>query len=314
MKLFDHKDSVNQHFKTFEDLNVTIDIKREDLLHKEVSGNKLRKLRYNLKAALDQEYSQVLTYGGAYSNHIAATAAACRIVGLSSIGIIRGEELGDTLEKTLATNQTLRTAHKNGMQLKFVSRKEYREKMEVDFQAQLMLDYGVFYNIPEGGTNALAVKGANEILTSKDLESYDVICVAGGTGGTAAGIINSVNEGHQVFVFSALKGDFLRRDIEKFSSDRSFELVGENHFGGYVRSNDALIDYMNVRFRESGIPLDPIYTGKMMYRLEQMIQQGIFNGKTRILAIHTGGLQGIPGYNQMLKKKGRLQLQYEDHI
>ena len=313
MKLFDHQDSVNQNFKNFKDHEVVIDMKREDLLHLEVSGNKLRKLKYNLKAAIDQGYSKVLTYGGAYSNHIAATAAACRLAGLQSIGIIRGEELGDSLQKTLATNQTLRTAHDNGMQFQFVSREQYREKMEATFQGQLLADYGAFYNIPEGGTNALAVQGAQEILTSQDLETYDVICVSGGTGGTAAGIINSIKN-HQVLVFSALKGDFLRQEIVKFTTGKPFQLVEEDHFGGYARSNDALIDYMNVRFRESGIPLEPIYTGKMMYRLEQLIQQGVFNGKTRILALHTGGLQGIPGYNQMLKKKGRLQLQYEDYI
>ncbi len=313
MKLFDHQDSVNQNFKNFKDHEVVIDMKREDLLHLEVSGNKLRKLKYNLKAAIDQGYSKVLTYGGAYSNHIAATAAACRLAGLQSIGIIRGEELGDSLQKTLATNQTLRTAHDNGMQFQFVSREQYREKMEATFQGQLLADYGAFYNIPEGGTNALAVQGAQEILTSQDLETYDVICVSGGTGGTAAGIINS-SKNHQVLVFSALKGDFLRQEIVKFTTGKPFQLVEEDHFGGYARSNDALIDYMNVRFRESGIPLEPIYTGKMMYRLEQLIQQGVFNGKTRILALHTGGLQGIPGYNQMLKKKGRLQLQYEDYI
>ncbi len=313
-KLFLTQNSVNQKFKSFEDLGIIIDVKREDLLHKEVSGNKLRKLKYNLIKAQNLGHNTILTYGGAFSNHIAATAAAGKILGLKTIGIIRGEELGADLQKTLSGNDTLQQAHDNGMQFHFVSREAYRFKNSKEFLAQIQMDYGSFYHIPEGGTNALAVKGTEEILTEFDKENYDIICVAAGTGGTAAGIINSASTHQKVYVFSALKGDFMKTEIEKFTSHNDFELINDDVFGGYAKSDDRLISYMNSRFRESGIPLEPIYTAKMMYRIEHMVKTGVIKGKSRILAIHTGGLQSIAGFNKMLEKKRRLKISYENYI
>ena len=312
--IFNTRDSVIQEFKSFPEREISINIKREDQLHKEVSGNKLRKLKYNLAHAIEQQTETIITYGGAYSNHIAATAAACKILGLNSIGIIRGEELGIDLEKTLSQNETLRTAVKNGMQLEFITREKYKSKDSAIFQDHLKASYQNSYIIPEGGTNILAVQGTTEILTQNDKKFYDIICVAAGTGGTAAGIIKSVAPHQHVLVFSALKGDFLKTEIKKYTDRDNFTLFSEDMFGGYAKSSDELIDYMNVRFRESEIPLDPIYTGKMMYRIEQMVEQGYFNAKTRILAIHTGGLQGIHGFNRRLNNKGRLSLKYEAHI
>jgi len=306
--------SANQVFAYFPDVDIRIDIKREDLLHPEVSGNKLRKLKYNLKDAVEQGCDQILTYGGAYSNHIAATGAAGKIMGLKTIGIIRGEELGLDLEKTLAGNQTLRTAHKNGMKFHFLSRTDYRNKMAASVQEQLNIKYGQFYNIPEGGTNELAVRGTEEILTSNDLKEYDIIAVAAGTGGTAAGIINSVAGGQEVMVFSALKGDFLINEIAEFTGNKRFKFYDDQVFGGYAKSDDRLIDFINVRFRESGIPLEPVYTGKMMYRLQEMVVEGVIPRKTRILAVHTGGLQAINGFNQKLVKKGKKIINYEDQL
>lgn len=314
LNLFQTKLAVNQKFKFYETSQIKIDIKREDLLHQQVSGNKLRKLKYNLREALYQNQQTVLTYGGAYSNHIAATAAACHIIGLECIGVIRGEELGQDLHQTLRQNTTLATALSYGMKFNFVSREDYRLKDTAAFQQELRDRFGDFYNIPEGGTNALAVLGTREILSPRDLEDYEVICVAAGTGGTAAGIIESAAPHQKVLVFSALKGDFLREEILKYTSREDFTVISENVFGGYARSSDVLIDYLNFRFRESKIPLDPIYTGKMMYRIEEMLRDGAFTDKTRILAIHTGGLQSIPGFNDRLSKKGRLQLDYEDEI
>ncbi len=283
-------------------------------MHPQVSGNKLRKLKYNLIQATSARHDTVLTYGGAYSNHIAATAAACHLIGLHSIGIIRGEELGVDVQQTLATNKTLQIAATHGMRLHFVSREDYCCKDSAAFTDSLRNTYGEFYEIPEGGTNALAVKGTQEILTAIDREIYDYICVAGGTGGTAAGIINSAAVHQKVIVFSALKGEFLRPEIEKYTIRKDFALVSEDRFGGYARSTDVLIDYLNVRFRESGIPLDPIYTGKMFYGIEELVRSGAFADKTRILAVHTGGLQGIAGYNQTLIKKGRAQIEYENDM
>ncbi|WP_194851260.1 1-aminocyclopropane-1-carboxylate deaminase/D-cysteine desulfhydrase [Nonlabens antarcticus] len=312
--LFHPTIAINQRFKSFADSGIIIDIKREDLLHPQMSGNKLRKLKYNLKEAQDHGTKTILTYGGAFSNHIAATAAACNILGLKSIGVIRGEELGVDLEKTLNQNKTLRTAHNYGMKLVFVTREKYKLKDTAASLREYHRQFGKFYNIPEGGTNELAIKGTQEILTDFDLENYDVICVAAGTGGTAAGIINSAGLDQKIIVFSALKGDFLKDEIQKYTTRTDFTLVSEDYFGGYARSSNELINYMNNSFRESGIPLEPIYTGKMMYGLEQMVEVGAFNSKTRILAVHTGGLQGIAGYNKRLIKKGLPYLQYEDDI
>ncbi|MFT6096789.1 MAG: 1-aminocyclopropane-1-carboxylate deaminase [Nonlabens sp.] len=319
--LFKPQNSIIQRFKSYNGLEIEIDIRREDLLHAAVSGNKLRKLKYNLLEAQKLNLHTILTYGGAFSNHIAATAAAGNVLGLKTIGIIRGQELGDDFVKTLSNNATLELAHKNGMQFHFVSREAYREKDSTAFQEELKLKFGLFYNIPEGGTNLLAVKGTEEILTEGDTTNYDIVCVAAGTGGTAAGIINSTAPQQKVIVFSALKGGFMRADIEKYTWRSDFEVVDETAFGGYAKSDDRLIDYMNTRFRESvtiknprGIPLEPIYTAKMMYGIEQMVERAVIKGKTRILAVHTGGLQSIAGYNKMLSKKRRIKLSYENQF
>jgi len=309
--LFDHQDSIIQPYRVFKESEIIVDIKREDLLHDVVSGNKLRKLKYNLQEARMQDFDTLLTYGGAYSNHIAATAAAGRICGFKTIGIIRGEELGIDLPKTLASNGTLKNAFKLGMRFKFISRSHYKNKYNLDFLKTLKNEFGEFYSIPEGGTNQLAVKGTGEILTDNDKQNYDIICVAAGTGGTAAGIINSSSSNQKVFVFSALKGEFMKHEILKFTDRTNFTVINETNFGGYARSNDELIEFMNLRFRESGIPLDPIYTAKMMYGIEQLINTNVISRESRILAIHTGGLQGITGYNKMLRKKGRKLIAYE---
>jgi 1-aminocyclopropane-1-carboxylate deaminase len=319
--LFKPQNSIIQRFKSYDDLAIEIDIKREDLLHAAVSGNKLRKLKYNFQEAQNQEQNTILTYGGAFSNHIAATAAAGNLLGFKTIGIIRGEELGSDLAKTLSNNATLKLAHKNGMKFHFVTREAYRDKYTEIFQEELKFKFSPFYNIPEGGTNKLAVRGTEEILINCGTSDYDIICVAAGTGGTAAGIINSAMAHQSVIVFSALKGNFMRAEIEKYTIRNNFEIVNETAFGGYAKSDDRLINYMNTRFRESvtmehpnGIPLEPIYTAKMMYGIEQMVETGVIKGKTRILAVHTGGLQSIAGYNKMLSKKRRIKLSYENHL
>ncbi|MDP5100491.1 MAG: pyridoxal-phosphate dependent enzyme [Nonlabens sp.] len=310
MNLFEVKNATNQPYASFNNDDLILDIKREDLLHKEVSGNKLRKLKYNLIEAQSQGKELLITFGGAFSNHIAATAAAGKIAGFETLGIIRGEELGVDLGQTLASNDTLATASSSGMELKFVSRTAYRVKNEASYLAQLKATYPHAYIIPEGGTNKLAVKGTEEILTATDKELYDIITVAAGTGGTAAGIINSAGKNQHVVVFSALKGDFMRNEILKYTTRTDFEVIDETAFGGYAKSSEALIDFMNASFRESRIPLDPIYTAKMMYGVEQMIESGVITGKSRILAVHTGGLQSIAGFNRKLLKKGQRTIDY----
>ena len=281
---------------------ISIHLKREDLLHPEISGNKFRKLKYNIAAATFQKRQILLTFGGAYSNHIAATAAAGKLSGLKTIGVIRGDELGQDLKKTLQENATLKFASDCGMHLHFVSRSEYRQKTSEAFIEILRKKFGEFYLVPEGGTNELAVKGCEEILTSEDAE-FDVICCAVGTGGTISGLINASAENQQILGFPALKGDFLKPEIECFSKKSNWELITNYHFGGYAKVDRELITFMN-NFRSNyGVLLDPVYTGKMMYGIFELARKGYFLKNTRILAIHTGGLQGIPGMNEVLKMK-----------
>lgn len=272
-------------------------IKREDLLHPDISGNKYRKLFYNLKEAQRQNHDTLLTFGGAYSNHIAAVAAAGKEAQMTTIGIIRGEELADTKK-----NDTLRFAESQGMQLHFVSRTAYRNKTDPDFINQLQQQFGHFYLLPEGGTNDLAVKGCEEILTAQD-QRFDYICVAVGTGGTLAGLANSATGGQQLIGFSALKGDFLNEEVKKYTSKTNWSVTDAYCFGGYAKVNKELIDFINDFKKQTAIALDPIYTGKMMYGISQYIKAGQFPKKSRILAIHTGGLQGLGGMNKKLSQQ-----------
>ncbi|MBU2995349.1 pyridoxal-phosphate dependent enzyme [Cellulophaga baltica] len=284
--------------KLLEDKKITLFIKREDQLHPFISGNKYRKLKYNLNEAKKNNFDSIVTYGGAYSNHIAATAYAGKENNIKTVGVIRGEELADKWQE----NPTLSFANANGMHFKFVSREWYRTKDKTTALQVLEAEFGQFYNLPEGGTNQLAVKGCQEILSDKD-ESFDVICTAVGTGGTIAGIINSTKENQKVIGFPALKGDFLQKDIRKFTDKSNWSLNSDYNFGGYAKVSEELIDFINDFKLVLNIPLDPIYTGKMMYGILDLIQKDYFKPGTKILAIHTGGLQGIAGMNTKLKKK-----------
>lgn len=288
------------------DLNsyhIELFMKREDQIHPFISGNKYRKLKYNILQADKLGKKTLLTFGGAFSNHISAVAYAGYQFGFDTIGIIRGDELGVDPEETLSKNPTLRTASEHGMRFKFVSRSDYREKNSISFIKALKEEFGDFYLVPEGGTNKLAVKGCEEILKPDD-ETFDVICCAIGTGGTISGLINSSGEQQTVLGFPALKGDFLDKEIKRYTiENKNWSLVNKYHFGGFGKISEELVDFMNYFHAETGIPLDPIYTGKMMYGIVDMIKNGYFREGTRILAIHTGGLQGIEGMNMRLKKK-----------
>lgn len=277
---------------------ITLTIKREDLIHPFVSGNKFRKLKYNLIQAKAENQETLLTFGGAFSNHIAAVAFAGKENGLKTIGIIRGDELANKITE----NPTLLFAKNCGMQLEFVSREEYRKKNEFDFSEDLKLKFGNFYLIPEGGTNQLAVTGCQEILTEED-ENYDYICCSVGTGGTISGIINGILPHQKVLGFPALKGDFLINEIRNFAQNDNWELIMDYHFGGYAKVNGKLIDFINEFYKETQIPLDPIYTGKMVFGVIDLIKNNYFAKNSKILMIHTGGIQGIQGMNLMLKSK-----------
>lgn len=289
---------MNQKVLTSFPNTISVQIKREDLIHPFVSGNKFRKLKYNLLQAKTENYETLLTFGGAFSNHIAAVAFAGKEKGFKTIGIIRGDELAGKV----AENPTLSFAQNCGMQLEFISREEYRLKSEVSFIENLKQKFGSFYLIPEGGTNDLAIKGCQEILTTEDAD-FDYICCSIGTGGTISGIINSVLPHQKVLGFPALKGDFLKEEICNFVQNENWELLTDYHFGGYGKVNEELIQFINQFYTENQIPLDPIYTGKMVFGVIDLIQKNYFPAGSKILLIHTGGIQGIQGMNIKLKNK-----------
>ncbi len=285
--------------------NIKLFVLREDLIHPEISGNKWRKLKYNIQEAKNKGLKKVVTFGGAYSNHIAATAAAGNYFGLETVGIIRGEE-------TLPLNTTLQLAVDNGMKFKYVSRSFYRDdKYNPTFLKELKKEVGDFYLVPEGGSNAFAVKGCTEIIKNINID-FDVITCACGTGGTIAGIIASLDNSKEIIGFPALKGgDFLVDDINRLLEsyqatfnqsiqNNNWKLNTDFHFGGYGKITNELVDFVNEFKVKHQIPLDLIYTGKMMfgiYHLAKTTEQ--LNGKN-IVIIHTGGLQGNKGFEERL--------------
>ncbi|MDX6183107.1 pyridoxal-phosphate dependent enzyme [Flavobacterium sp. Fl-77] len=289
---------MNQQLPVILPNNISVTIKREDLIHPFVSGNKFRKLKYNLIQAKAEDKKVLLTFGGAFSNHIAAVAFAGKEHGFKTIGIIRGEEILSKIEE----NPTLKFAQENGMEFEFISREKYRQKSEKAFLEKLKEKFGDFYLIPEGGTNELAVKGCQEILTPEDAV-FDYVCCAVGTGGTIAGLINSALPKQKILGFPALKGDFLQDEIRIFAENENWNLITEYHFGGYGKVNLELIEFINTFFEENKVPLDPIYTGKMVFGVMNLIGKKYFPEHSNILLIHTGGLQGIEGMNIKLKNK-----------
>ena len=286
------------HYLPVQKNGITVAIRREDLIHPFVSGNKFRKLKYNLLQAKEENHKTLLTFGGAFSNHIASVAFAGKEHNFKTIGIIRGEEL----REKILENPTLKFAQENGMQFEFVSRSDYSDKGNPEFLEKLKQKFGDFYLIPEGGTNELAVKGCKEILNHKDSQ-FDYICCAVGTGGTISGLINSALPHQKVLGFPALKGDFLREEICMFAKTDNWQLITDYHFGGYGKINLELVNFINNFSESNKIPLDPVYTSKMVFGIYDLIDKNYFPSHSKILLIHTGGLQGIQGMNQLLEKK-----------
>lgn len=268
-------------------------IKREDLNHPHVSGNKWWKLKYNLEEAMKAKCQGLLTFGGAYSNHLYATAAAANAMGLESIGIVRGEE-------TLPLNSTLSFCKENGMRLEYISREKYRLKNDPEFISSLQKQYGDFYFIPEGGTNTLAIKGVEEWAQIINKEAdFDYLCLSVGTGGTMAGLINQLKN-KTILGFSSLKGgDFLNKEISQrvYSDCDNWKIEPTYHFGGYGKVNDELRSFIAEFESTYHIPLDPIYTSKMVYGVLDRVKQNAFASGAKILMLHTGGLQGRAGFN-----------------
>ncbi len=299
--------SINQKIELPFSSNCTVYIKREDLIHPIVSGNKFRKLKYNILQAKLENKTKILTFGGAFSNHIAAVAFAGKDNGFQSVAIIRGDEL----ENRVSENPTLSFARNCGMHFEFVSREAYKKKSELEFIETLKEKYGDFYFIPEGGTNELAIKGCQEILNEDD-NTFDYICCSVGTGGTISGIINSTNECQKVLGFPALKGDFLKDEICKFVKNNRWYLISDYHFEGYGKINNELVAFINTFYKKTKIPLDSIYTGKMLFGVFDLIKKGFFPVNSKILVIHTGGIQGNQGMNIKLKNKNLPLIQYHD--
>lgn len=287
--------------------NISLHIKREDALHPFVSGNKFRKLKYNLVDFEAKGYDSLVTFGGAFSNHIAAVAFACKEKNINCVGVIRGEELPSKIHE----NPTLQFAQKNGMKFEFVTRENYREKESENFKKYLKSKYGNCFLLPEGGTNKLAVKGCEEILQKEDAE-FDYICCPVGTGGTISGISNAVLSHQKVIGFPALKGDFLQDEIRKFANKTNWELITQYHFGGYGKVTNELIQFVNLFFKQTNIPLDPVYTSKMVFGVLDLIDKEYFPPNSKILMIHTGGLQGIQGMNQLLEKKKMIKIAFNE--
>jgi 1-aminocyclopropane-1-carboxylate deaminase/D-cysteine desulfhydrase-like pyridoxal-dependent ACC family enzyme len=266
---------------------VQLTIKRLDLIHPQISGNKFYKLKYNLIEARRLGLDTLLSFGGAYSNHIAATAYAAQRFGFKSIGIIRGEELAHR-----PLNPTLDTAQQLGMQLHFVSRENYKKKQEIEYLSQLQMQFPNSYIIPEGGSNDFALQGTREILSPVDKFNYDIICCAVGTGTTLAGLIEASQENQTVLGFSALKGDFLTQTVQGYTVKDNWRITDDYCFGGYAKSSVELRDFIQKFEQEQQIPLEAIYTGKMLYGVFDLLKQGHFPAHHRILLIHSGGLQG----------------------
>ena len=282
------------HHTLLEEKGITLYVKRDDLTHPEVMGNKWRKLKYNVRQAQDQNLTTLITMGGAFSNHIAATAAAAKHAGLKSIGIIRGDELNSK------SNPTLQFASARGMELRFVPREAFRNlRQNPD---KLKMSNPQAYFLPEGGTNELAIQGCKEIIQEIE-DDFDLIVCPIGTGGTFCGLAACITSKQQLLGISALKGGFIQTEVNQLAhsygiSLRNCTINGDYHHGGYAKTTPQLIDFINWFKENFDIQLDPVYTGKSFFGVWDMVKKNKFEKNLRIVLLHTGGLQGIAGYNQ----------------
>ena len=296
MKLLEHKIPI---VEIPIESKVRLFIKREDLTHPEISGNKYWKMFYNVKKYLEKEVSErkIITFGGAFSNHIAAAAALGNEFGIKTLGVIRGNELEDSWQE----NPTLFSAHQNGMSFRFVTRETYRYKERL--MAELQEEFPESLVVPEGGTNENAVEGIQYMLTD-ETKDFDYICSAVGTGGTVSGLSKFAQPHQKIIGFKAVKDNSLENRIKNLSKKDNFILIDASD-GGFGKITDENVRFINEFYQYFGIVLEPVYTGKMLRKIFEMIADNYFPANSKILAFHTGGLQGIVGANEMLKKKNR---------
>jgi 1-aminocyclopropane-1-carboxylate deaminase/D-cysteine desulfhydrase-like pyridoxal-dependent ACC family enzyme len=277
---------------------------RDDLTHPELPGNKWRKLKYNLQEARRQGHHTLLTFGGAYSNHLAAVAAAGRLTGLRTIGVVRGEELQN--RQLQAQNPTLAQAVADGMQLRYLDRTTYRRKQEPAVLADLLRETGPAYVIPEGGSNALALPGCAELVTALQSQMpFDYLCVACGTGGTLAGLLTGLQGAQQAVGVAALKGgEFLRQEVDALTQAATgrvftnYDLQTGYHAGGYARFSPEILGFIRSFQERHGVLLDPVYTGKLLWAVLDLLTKEYFPAGSTVVAVHTGGLQGWAGFRQ----------------
>lgn len=269
------------------------------MIHPEISGNKFWKLLYNIENYLSQNpnNSQIITFGGAFSNHIFAVSALGELLEIYTLGIIRGDEL----EENWKTNPTLSKACQNGMKFRFVSRTDYRDKEKLT--QNLQQEFPEALIIPEGGTNELAVEGVKFML-GEETKEFNYLCCPVGTGGTLAGISKFAEDNQKVLGFIVVKDDSLESKTLQLSGRKNFQFFDASD-GGYGRVTTENVEFINNFFSKYKIPLEPIYTSKMFRNIFELIDKDFFPANSKILAFHTGGLQGITGINDKLKKRGK---------
>ncbi|MBS1946570.1 MAG: pyridoxal-phosphate dependent enzyme [Bacteroidetes bacterium] len=278
------------HLPALAKKNIYADVLRLDKIHEVVSGNKWFKLKYYLEETAKARCNTILTFGGAYSNHIIATACAAQTFGLKSIGVIRGE-------RPSMPSHTLLFAEKYGMELEFINRNEYRKKNEKDFLNRLQIKFPGCYIVPEGGAGKLGAKGSREILQLTDHEKYSHVICAVGTGTTFAGLTNALTAAQNMIGICILKGaKHILNDLKTLSDPPAqsarLEIIHDYHFGGYAKKNKELFTFMNAFYEQTGIPSDFVYTGKLFYAVLSLIEKNYFARGSRLLIIHSGGLQG----------------------
>jgi len=288
----------------FPDINLWI--KRDDLLHPSVSGNKFRKLKYNLMQA-EERRPTLISMGGAWSNHLHALAHAAQLLGLNSVGLVRGLRPSSYVGQ-MPLNATLQDCQSTGMQLRFVSREDYRQLRENKdaWQRWVAKDHGNYLWLPEGGSNALAIKGVAELIEEIRLALNglpDTIVLACGTGATLAGILAGLGgQGRVIGIAAVNNADYLRQQVQQLLLDagypayQNFDILLDFTHGGFAKTTPALLEFCAQFSHATQVPIEPVYTGKMLYALRDLCETGKFAKDERVVAIHTGGLQGLRGF------------------
>ena len=291
----------------YERRGVQVYVKREDNIHPEYGGNKWRKLKYNIAKYREGEYKTLVTFGGPFSNHIAATAALAHALDIPAVGLIRG-----TYEDP--HNPTLQRARQYGMRLLQLPKEQYRLKEASPATQQILSTIASPLLIPEGGANASGRQGCAEIMTeienySADQDPFDALYLPAGTGTTAAGMMAAHGVSSQVLhIVAVLRDASLQERMEEARGESQWQLLTDYHFGGFARVTSELVTFINDFKAAYGLALDPIYNGKAMYALCDRIDKGYHKEGSRLLYIHTGGHQGIRAYNYTTKREGMLLL------